>query len=31
VRGELTAVADYVDLAGIKKASLTLSYIFHVG
>jgi hypothetical protein len=31
VRGELTVVADYLDLAGIKKASLTLSYIFHVG
>jgi hypothetical protein len=31
VRGELTAVADYVDLSGIKKATLTLSYIFHVG
>jgi hypothetical protein len=31
IRGELTAVADYLDLSGIKKASLTLSYIFHVG
>jgi hypothetical protein len=31
VRGELTVVADYIDLSGIKKATLTLSYIFHVG
>jgi hypothetical protein len=31
VRGELTVVADYLDLSGIEKASLTLSYIFHVG
>jgi hypothetical protein len=31
VRGELIVVADYLDLSGIKKASLTLSYIFHVG
>jgi hypothetical protein len=31
IRGELTAVADYLDLAGIKKATLTVSYIFHVG
>lgn len=31
IRGELTAVADYLDLAGIKKASLTVSYIFHIG
>jgi hypothetical protein len=31
IRGELTAVADYLDLAGIKKASVTVSYIFHVG
>ena len=30
-RGELTVVADYLDLSGIKKASLTLSYMFHVG
>jgi hypothetical protein len=27
----LTAVADYLDLSGIKKASLTISYIFHIG
>lgn len=31
VRGDLTVVADYLDLAGIKKATLTVSYIFHVG
>ena len=31
IRGELTAVADYIDLAGIKKATLTVSYIFHIG
>jgi len=31
IRGELIAVADYLDLAGIKKASLTVSYIFHIG
>ena len=31
VRGELTVVADYLDLSGIKKASMTVSYIFHVG
>ncbi len=31
VRGDLTVVADYIDLSGIKKASLTVSYIFHVG
>ncbi len=30
-RGELTCVADYQDLAGSKRATLTLSYIFHVG
>jgi hypothetical protein len=31
IRGELTAVADYLDLSGITKASLTVSYIFHIG
>jgi hypothetical protein len=31
IRGELTAVADYLDLSGISKASLTVSYIFHIG
>jgi hypothetical protein len=31
IRGELTAVADYIDLSGIKKGTLTVSYIFHVG
>jgi hypothetical protein len=30
-RGELTLVADYLDLGGIKRATVTLSYIFHVG
>jgi hypothetical protein len=30
-RSDLTLVADYVDLSGIKKATLTLTYIFHVG
>jgi hypothetical protein len=31
LRSNLTIVADYEDLAGIKKASLTLNYIFHIG
>jgi hypothetical protein len=31
LRSDLTLVADYVDLSGIKKASLTLTYIFHIG
>jgi hypothetical protein len=31
LRSDLTLVADYLDLSGIKKASLTLTYIFHVG
>jgi hypothetical protein len=31
LRSSLTIVADYQDLAGIKKTSLTLTYIFHVG
>jgi hypothetical protein len=31
LRSDLTIVADYLDLAGIKKATLTLTYIFHVG
>ncbi len=31
LRSELTVVADYLDLSGSKKATLTLSYIFHVG
>ncbi len=30
-RGELTLVADYLDLSGSRRATLTLSYIFHVG
>ena len=29
--GELTLVADYQDLSGSKRATLTLNYIFHVG
>jgi hypothetical protein len=31
LRSNLTIVADYLDLSGIKKASLTLNYIFHIG
>lgn len=31
LRSDVTLVADYLDLAGIKRASLTLNYIFHVG
>jgi len=31
VRGELTLVGDYQDLSGSKHATVTLSYIFHVG
>jgi hypothetical protein len=30
-RGELTLVCDYLDLSGIKKATVTLNYVFHVG
>jgi hypothetical protein len=30
-RGDLTAVVDYQDLSGSKRATLTLNYIFHVG
>jgi hypothetical protein len=30
-RGELVLVGDYLDLSGIKRATVTLSYIFHVG
>jgi len=30
-RGDLTAVADYIDLAGSRRATLTVNYIFHVG
>ncbi|HEY6451634.1 MAG TPA: hypothetical protein VIX87_03460 [Steroidobacteraceae bacterium] len=30
-RSELTLVADYLELAGVKRATLTLSYVFHVG
>jgi len=31
LRSEITFVADYQDLSGSKRATLTLSYIFHVG
>jgi hypothetical protein len=31
LRSEVTLVADYQDLSGIKHATLTLNYIFHVG
>lgn len=31
LRSELTLVADYQNLSGTKHATLTLSYIFHVG
>jgi hypothetical protein len=31
LRSELTVVADYQNLSGIKHATLTLNYIFHVG
>jgi hypothetical protein len=31
LRSNLTIVADYQDLAGSKRASLTLTYIFHIG
>jgi hypothetical protein len=30
-RSELTLVGDYLDLSGSRRATLTLSYIFHVG
>jgi hypothetical protein len=31
VRGELALVADYLDLSGSRRGTLTLNYIFHVG
>jgi hypothetical protein len=31
LRSNLTIVADYEDLSGIKKTSVTLNYIFHIG
>ena len=31
LRSEVTLVADYQNLSGIKHATLTLNYIFHVG
>jgi hypothetical protein len=31
LRSDLALVADYQDLSGIKRATLTLNYIFHVG
>jgi hypothetical protein len=30
-RSELTFIADYQDLSGSKRATVTLNYIFHVG
>jgi hypothetical protein len=30
-RSELTLIADYQNLSGTKRATLTLNYIFHVG
>jgi hypothetical protein len=30
-RSELTLIADYQDLSGTKRATVTLNYIFHVG
>jgi hypothetical protein len=30
-RSELTVIADYQNLSGTKRATLTLNYIFHVG
>lgn len=31
LRGELTLIADYQDLSGLKHATVTLNYVFHVG
>jgi hypothetical protein len=31
LRSEMTLVADYIDLSGIKKSTVTLNYIFHIG
>ena len=31
LRSEVTLVADYQDLSGSKRATLTLNYVFHVG
>ena len=31
VRSEVTFVADYQDVSGIKHVTLTLNYVFHVG
>jgi hypothetical protein len=30
-RSELTLLADYLDLSGSKRTTLTLNYVFHVG
>lgn len=30
-RSELTLVADYLELSGVKRATLTLAYVFHPG
>jgi len=29
--GELTLVADYIDLSGLDRATLTLTYVYHLG
>lgn len=29
--GELTTVLDYLDLSGVKRVTLTITYIFHIG
>lgn len=31
LRSEVTLVADYIDLSGIKKSTFTVNYIFHIG
>jgi hypothetical protein len=31
LRSELTLVGDYLDLSGVKRATVTLNYVFHVG
>jgi hypothetical protein len=30
LRSEFTLVADFADLSGIKKATFTLTYIYHI-
>jgi hypothetical protein len=29
-RHDVTLIADYLDLSGSKKATLTLNYVFHI-